>query len=264
MTKQEFREWRERFALTQDEVAAKFGVSRNTVQNWESGATSLPGTVDDLCKVWEDRLKQETAELGPVTLCYTDAPMFVDPYGPRRKLAMLQQEPYPTNAAALARVKLIWNQPGVHGPFITDKPGRFLWNQNELSRVVDGTDSDAPTVQNALRKVAEYVMRNSTMFVRHGARLLTPAETEARSQRIKEIGEEMMNLATESQVRVVEYSEFEESLRQLRGLGFHPKGRFAHDVAHTIEGEKIARRLIEGASLEPACRHPSRLARQTE
>ena len=70
------------------------------------GPSALPGTLGDACKVWEDRLRKEIAEIGPVTLCYTDGPMFIDPYGPRRKLAMLQQEPYPTNAAALARVKI--------------------------------------------------------------------------------------------------------------------------------------------------------------
>ena len=124
MTKQEFREWRERFGLTQDDLAKRFGVTRNTVQNWESGPSALPGTLGDACKVWEDRLRKEIAEIGPVTLCYTDGPMFIDPYGPRRKLAMLQQEPYPTNAAALARVKISLEPAGCPWPIHNGKVRR--------------------------------------------------------------------------------------------------------------------------------------------
>jgi hypothetical protein len=31
---------------------------------------------------------------------------------------MLKQEPFPTNAAALARVMALWSQPEFHGPFV--------------------------------------------------------------------------------------------------------------------------------------------------
>jgi hypothetical protein len=55
----------------------------------------------DACSVWDDWLKKEMAALGPVALIYSDAPMFIDPYLPRGRMAMLKQEPYPTNAAAL-------------------------------------------------------------------------------------------------------------------------------------------------------------------
>ena len=82
MTKEEFRAWRERFGLTQGDVAARYNLSRNTIQNWETGVTALPSTVEGACVVWEDRLKKELAALGPVTLIYSDAPMFIDPYRP--------------------------------------------------------------------------------------------------------------------------------------------------------------------------------------
>ena len=83
MTGTEFRERRERCGLTQSEIAKAFGVSRNTVQNWESGATALPSTIDQGFMVWEDRFKKNTAARGPVTLCYADGPMWVDAYRPR-------------------------------------------------------------------------------------------------------------------------------------------------------------------------------------
>jgi hypothetical protein len=46
----------------------------------EGEATPIPQAVDMSCEIWEARLKQENPDLGPVTLIYSDGPMFVDPY----------------------------------------------------------------------------------------------------------------------------------------------------------------------------------------
>jgi hypothetical protein len=86
------------------------------------------------CAVWEDQLKKEMADLGPVTLCYADGPMWVDPYRPRNRFPMLRQEGYPTNSAALARLRMIWGDNDVHGPFIMERSGNSVWNQVELAR----------------------------------------------------------------------------------------------------------------------------------
>ena len=130
MNSVEFRKWRESFGLTQHEIAKRLGVSRSTIQNWESDATALPSMIDDACAVWSDRLKKEQADLGPVTLCYADGPMWVDAYRPRNRLAMMQTEPFcKTNSAALARVRMLWNNENVHGPFVMEKSGGPLWNQ---------------------------------------------------------------------------------------------------------------------------------------
>src|SRR3974390_321176 len=95
MEAKNFKAWRERMALTQQQVADKFDVARATIQNWEIGATQIPRAVDMSCEIWEARLRQENPNLGPVTLIYSDGPMFVSPYGPRARPAMMQQEPYP-------------------------------------------------------------------------------------------------------------------------------------------------------------------------
>jgi DNA-binding XRE family transcriptional regulator len=144
MTASDFREWRERVGLTQAEAGAKLGVTRGTIQNWESEATPIPPVVATSCQIWEDRLHQIRPDVGPVTLIYSDGPMFINPYGPRRPLAMMKQEPHPTNAAALARVRELWDQEGFYNPFIIEESGKHLWNATELARVVKGTDSDAP------------------------------------------------------------------------------------------------------------------------
>ena len=79
--------------LTQHELAKRTGVSRSTIQNWESDTTALPKMIDDLCVLWSDRLKKEQADFGPVTLCYADGPMWVSAYGSNRRLASIQRNP---------------------------------------------------------------------------------------------------------------------------------------------------------------------------
>ena len=241
MNATEFREWRERFALTQSDLAKRLGVSRNTIQNWENGATALPSTINEVCAVWEDRLKKETADIGPVTLCYADGPMWVDAYRPRNRLATLQLEPYPTNSAALARVMMIWGSEDVHGPFITEKSGGPLWNQVELARVVDGSDNGAPTVRNTIRRLANYILENSTAFVR-GVKTPTIEEIEASTAAIRATAETLLQLAAESGTRCVTYPEFEVLLKRLHALGSYPTNRHVSDVALAIQGEELVGR----------------------
>jgi Helix-turn-helix len=241
MNASEFREWRERYGLTQGEIAKRLGVTRNTIQNWENGTTALPGMLKDACAVWEDRLKKEMAEFGPVTLCYPDGPMWVDAYRPRNRLPSLQLEPYPTNSAALARVKMIWGTEGVHGPFIMEESGGALWNQVELARVVDGSDNGAPTVRNTIRRLANYILENSTAFVR-GVRMPTVEEIADITAAIRATGEELLQLATESETRRVTYVEFEVLLKRLHELNTYPTNRHVDDVAHAIHGEEIVGR----------------------
>jgi Helix-turn-helix len=238
MNSVEFRKWRESFGLTQTEIAKRLGVSRSTIQNWESDATALPSTINEACAVWEDRLKKETAEIGPVTLCYADGPMWVSAYGSNRRLASLQLEPYPTNAAALARVRMMWGQPDFHGPFITEKSGTFVWNQVELARVVDGSDNGAPTVRNTIRRLANYILENSTAFVR-GVKTPTIEEIDASTAAIRATAEALLQLAAESETRCVTYQEFEVLLKRLHELGSFPTNRRVSDVAHAIQGEEV-------------------------
>src|SRR5580700_472130 len=140
MNAQELKTWRDQVGLTQQQFANRLGVTRTTIQNWESAATPIPQAVDTSCEIWEKRLKQENPDLGPVTLVYSDGPMFVNPYGPRRRPAMMQQEPYPTNAAALARVQQLWAREDFHNAFVIEESGEPLWNIVELGRAVGGDD----------------------------------------------------------------------------------------------------------------------------
>jgi hypothetical protein len=130
----EFLEWRKRLRLTQTEAGQKFGVTRTTIQNWESEATPIPVLVEGGCQVWEREFKKR-ADFGPVTLIYSDGPMFVNPYGPNR-LAMMQRELYQTNGDALERIYDLWGREDFHNPLIMEESGEIVWNVVELSRKV--------------------------------------------------------------------------------------------------------------------------------
>jgi hypothetical protein len=112
---------------------------------------------------------------------------------------MMQLEPYPTNSAALARVMMIWGKEDVHGPFIMEKSGGPLWNQVELARVVDGSDNGAPTVCNTIRRLANYILENSTAFVR-GVKTPTIEEIEASTAAIRATAEALLQVAATIQL----------------------------------------------------------------
>lgn len=213
--------WRQKVGLTQEELAERWaGVTRTTIQNWESGASPIPAAVETACPIWERRLKQENPAAGPVTLVYSDAPMFIDPYKPRRRLAMMMQEPYPTNAAAIARVLELWGRDDFENPFIIEKSNESLWNVVELQRVASGDDGGAPTLINLLRKTAAYVKQTSSNYVRSGPRLPTPAEVKKRREAIEALADDLEKLAKRSPARI-RHQDVEEVLAALRDLGKH-------------------------------------------
>lgn len=240
MTKEELRKWRERFGLTQGEFATRFNLSRNTIQNWEAGVTPLPSTIAGACAVWEDRLKKEMADIGPLTLIYADGPMFVDPYRPRNRASALHHEPFPTNAAALARVQHLWAREDFDGPFIIEKSGQPLWNQIELEHVVNGNDKGAPTLANTIRKVSEYVRANSHIHVREGARMSSDKERQDAKKGMEAIADELDVMVKRVPQGAVRYSDFEALLSRLHALGFFPPNKLVSDVAHAAHGNELA------------------------
>jgi len=234
MNATEFRTWRERVGLTQQQVADRMGVSRTTIQNWESG-TPIPRTVEMSCEIWERRLKQESPATGPVTLIYSDGPMFVDPYRPGRRPAMMQQEPYPTNAAVLARVQQLDGQAGVYNPFVIEADHDSLWNAVELARVAKGDDRGAPTLSNMLRGAAKVVREDAANFVRSGARLPTSAEIEARKKEIIAQADLLDQLAAGGLPKIVrEQLSIEDAFARLRDLGTKAPDALVSGIAQAL------------------------------
>jgi len=230
----EFASWRQQVGLTQEKIAEKLGVTRTTIQNWESGSTPIPVAVETSCDLWGHRLKQEDPNVGPVTLVYSDGPMFINPYGPRRRLAMMHQEPYPTNAAALARVQVLWGREDFHNPLIIEESGKPLWNVVELERVVRGDDAGAPTISNMLKALAEQITVTSTMSVRSGPKMLSPAEARDRQERIEDLAGELEKLAAATPQGDVTYPQVEEVFSRLRRLGKHPMDSLVSSIAQAF------------------------------
>ena len=233
MKAQEFREWRQRWGLTQSDVAEKFFVTRTTIQNWESGSSPITKAVDMSCAIWEERLKQEDADRGPVTLVYSDAPMFINPQGPRRAPAMMRQEPYLTNAAALARVANLWGRSDFHNPFIIEEKGRPLWNAVELARVVGGKDDGAPTIANLVRRIASEIMSTSDKFVSTGPSRGSVAQKDA----IEKAADELAQIASSPAKNLISAKvqlEIEAKLEKLRKLGKHPSDKLVSNLAQAF------------------------------
>jgi hypothetical protein len=59
---------------------------------------------------------------------------------------------------------------------------------------------------------------------------------------IRAVGEELLQLAAESEERFVSYQEFEVLLDRLHELGSYPTNRQVGDVAHSIQGEEVVGR----------------------
>lgn len=238
----EFSTWRKRLGITQEDLAERWaGVTRNTIQNWESGATAIPAAVATACTVWERRLKQENPALGPVTLVYADGPMFIDPYAPRRRLAMMQQEPFQSNTAAIARVIDMWGRDEFHNAFIIEKSGSDLWNIVELGRVVAGEDAHAPTLPNLLSRLAKYVMSTSSLVARSGPRLPSAKEAKAHQALIETLAAKLEGFAKISRKKTVRYQDIEDVLTQLRQLGKFPPDVLVFSIAQAFGGSNVSR-----------------------
>ena len=229
-----FKEWRERFQLTQEQVAQKFNVSRTTVQNWEGGATPITPALAMGCQIWEHRLMQEDSQRGPVTLIYADGPMFISPEGPRRPLAMMQQEPYLTNAAAVARVQKRWKDQDFYNPFIIEESGRSLWNIAELSRVMEGDDTGAPTLANMLRMIAGDARMPQAAIPVSGRKMLSAAEKAERQSKLDAIASEIEALADQAAKGDDVRRQVETAFAALRALGKYLPDHLVTGVAQAL------------------------------
>jgi DNA-binding XRE family transcriptional regulator len=244
-----FSTWRKRLGITQEDLAERWaGVTRNTIQNWESGASAIPTAVETACTVWERRLKQENPALGPVTLVYADGPMFIDPYVPRRRLAMMHQEPLQSNTAAIARVVEMWGRDDFHNAFIIEKSGSDLWNIVELGRVVAGEDAHAPTLPNLLSRLAKHLMETSSLVVRSGPRLPSAKEAKAHRALIETLASKLEDLAKTSRKKAVRYHDIEDVLNQLRQLGKFPPDALVFGIAQAFGGSDVSRPALAESS----------------
>jgi DNA-binding XRE family transcriptional regulator len=248
MTGSQFKAWRESHRLTQTQIAERFKVTRTTIQNWEAAPGFIPPLASIAASVWDARMRQEDPLLGPVTLVYSDGPMFLDPYGPRRRPAMMQQEPYPSNAMALARVQELWSRNDFHNPFVIAKDGSPVWNAVELGRVIGGEDSGAPTLINLLRISARSIRDNSSNFVRNSARWLTHTETKERQNAIESQASALDEIANAGLDAAIDgRTQIEAAFKRLLDLGTRAPDALVFGIHHALEiFEQRQRPRIDG------------------
>jgi helix-turn-helix protein len=220
MNGHELKTWRESFGLTQTELAHRVAVSRTTIQSWENTEGELPQAAANIKQIWDRRLRQESPLRGPLTLVYATAPMFVDPYRPQAQRALMIQEPYPNNAAVLARVQQLNGRVDFHTPFVLENERQDVWNAVELDRVVKGDDLQAPTLQNLLLMISEDVREGAKFYVRAGAKMHAPEQRLAQEVKIHALAEELYQLCLSDLGTIVGSGlRIEQIFRELLNLG---------------------------------------------
>ena len=240
MTGPELRTWREGHGLSQQELADKTGVSRNTIQNWEGSAGALSKSIMTGIQYLDRRLRQEDPLRGPVTLVYADGPMFISPYGPRR-VAMMQQETHTSNAAVLARVRMLMAGNKFFNPFVMEGEMRDLWNMMELQNAVDGRDEGAPTVANMLQKLAATIRSDAPNYVRTGAKLASQADLDKRVREFHALAVQLERIAEQTLPEILgEYRTIEAILGQVRSLGLRPKDSLVSGLAQAYHAAHMA------------------------
>jgi transcriptional regulator with XRE-family HTH domain len=161
---------------------------------------------------------------GPVTLVYHDRPW-------RAGVAKQTLENFPSKEAAIQRACAAMDSPTFHDGFIMGgNPPQPLLDKHELRRECQRRKDSAA----ALRAIADYVRRHSTLFVRDGARLWGPEQTARQQQRIEALGGEIGALADAAEQRPVTYNQFEMVLGELHKLGFFPETGLVSVVARAF------------------------------
>lgn len=131
MNPEHFKKWRTDLKLTQDDASKLIGLSRYTIQNWESAKTPIPFYVADLISIVGRTIKKKRNDF-PVLLAYFDSDFWVRP---GHDLARVTVEKFPSNSAMLRRVhELIKTNAAFFNASVIeqDNPENDIWNHNEL------------------------------------------------------------------------------------------------------------------------------------
>jgi hypothetical protein len=239
MNGSDFRRWRTSYGLSQQDLADKMGVTRTTIQNWEAQPSELSIIASNGVKIWDRRLRQEEPLRGPVTLIYADGPMMLSSQGPQR-VAMMQQEAHLSNAAVLCRVQMLAGHPGFYNPFVMEGERYDLWNMMELQRAIDGSDEQAPTLRNLLRRLATGIRTDAPNFVRSGPALPTAQERRKRERELIALAVQLERIAEGHLLDILAESSATESiLAQTRALGLRPNDTLVSAVAQAFHAARM-------------------------
>ena len=192
MNGSDFRRWRTSYGLSQQELGDKMGVTHD-IQNWEAQVGELSTIAANGVKIWDRRLRQEEPLRGPVTLIYADGPMMLSSQGPQR-VAMMQQKSHLSNAAVLCRVQLLASHPRFFNPFVLEGERHDL-EHDGASTSIDGSDEQAPTLRNLLRKLGIGIRIDAPNFVRSGPAMPTAQEQQKRERELIALAVQLERIA---------------------------------------------------------------------
>lgn len=161
MTPEAFTAWRMRLGLTKEQAAKRFGQSRFTIQNWESGASALPSYIGDLARVVEREVRQ-TKDDFPVQLAYSKSNLWLDSGG---GLNYVQVEDFDRNSLMLRRVKELIGAGTFHLGTVVDQQDHdiIIWHHEELVKEI--------STPRSLAVVEALFPRGGNMILQHQCQL---------------------------------------------------------------------------------------------
>lgn len=163
-------------------------------------------------------------ESGPVTLVYQDRPW-------RAGVTKPTLENFPSKEAAIQRACDAMGSANFHDAFImAGEPPKPLLEKRELQRECERRRDGA----SALKAIAAYVQRHSSLFVRDGAKLWSPEQSAKQQQRIEAVAAEISALADLAAKGTTTYDQFEPLLGELHKLGFFPETSLVSAVARAF------------------------------
>ncbi len=163
-------------------------------------------------------------DYGPVVLVVHDGPAL-------GRVAKQKLTEFESNKTALRVVCSSIGSSDFYDPFIMGKNSAdLIWDTQALRREC-GRRKTGPA---ALAAVADYTRQHSELFVRNGPRLLSPAETARRRQRIEALADRIDALAEGARDGLVEYRQFETIVGRLHAEGFFPKNDLVSAVASAL------------------------------
>lgn len=170
------------------------------------------------------RAMKKDPDYGPVVLVAHDGPAL-------GRVAKQKLTEFESNKTALREVCASIGSRDFYDPFIMGKNSAdLIWDTQALRRECERRKA-APA---ALAAIADYTRQHSELFVRNGPRMLSPAETAKRRQRIEALADRIDALAGGARDGLVEYRQFEAILGRLHAEGFFPKNDLVSAVANAL------------------------------
>ncbi len=138
-------------------------------------------------------------------------------------------EDFPSKEAAIQRACAAMDAANFYDAFIMAGTQPLL-DKLELRRECQRRKDAAA----ALRAVADYVHKHSSIFARDGARLWSPDQTARQQQLIEAVGAKINALAGPAEQGTATYDQFETLLGELHKLGFYPETPLVSAVARAF------------------------------